>query len=142
MNISFDIFSTAPRNFDVFESTESSITVEWDILESNNCLEYELMYRPDHTDEWKEQFSSVKDVPTKKNGRYMYKIENLSSDTRFEVKMCCGENKRNSHYTRHVSCKTLKHGKKIFGISSQIRSILYTNTHLSGRRSQSFYSQC
>ncbi|CAG2251785.1 unnamed protein product [Mytilus edulis] len=78
----------APEGFEIVDCTDHSITVEWNIHDLDNYLEYELVYRRQGSDEWKNKFLSKKDVTANDNGRYVYKLQNLSSDSSYELKLC------------------------------------------------------
>ncbi|VDI00521.1 Hypothetical predicted protein [Mytilus galloprovincialis] len=102
---------TSPANFEIAECTEHSITIEWDINNSDNYLEYKLVEQFNDSNDWKTMFLTTKDVSTKGNGRYGYKLQNLSSDTCYELKMCSVDNYQvKSQYTKPKTTKTLSIG--------------------------------
>lgn len=113
LNIFF--FQTAPKAFEIVDCTDHSITVEWNIHDLDNCLEYELVYRRQGSDEWKDKFLSKKDVTANDNGRYVYKLQNLSSDSSYELKLCSVDiHQVKSQPSWLQTRKTLKIGKRTF----------------------------
>lgn len=116
LNIFF--FQTAPEGFEIVDCTDHSITVEWNIHDLDNYLEYELVYRRQGSDEWKNKFLSKKDVTANNNGRYVYKLQNLSSDSSYELKLCSVDiHQVKSQHSQLQTIKTLKFGKRTFHFS-------------------------
>ncbi|XP_071171106.1 uncharacterized protein [Mytilus edulis] len=97
-----------PENFEIAECTDLSITIEWDINNSDNCLEYKLVEQFKDSNDWKTIFLSTKDVSTNRNGRSEYKLQNLSPDTCYELKMCSVDNYQvKSQPTKSKTAKTI-----------------------------------
>ncbi|VDI15578.1 Hypothetical predicted protein [Mytilus galloprovincialis] len=103
-------FPTAPKEFDIIECTESSITIGWIIDESNECPQYEIAYQLQGTDDWKGLILSTEDVLTVSN-KSSYELQKLLPETMYEVKMRTIDNHLNSQYTECKEKQTLKLGK-------------------------------
>ncbi|CAG2224646.1 unnamed protein product [Mytilus edulis] len=98
-----------PEGFEIVDCTDHSITVEWNIHDLDNYLEYELVYRRQGSVEWKNKVVSKKDVTANDNGRYVYKLQNLSSDSSYELKLCSVDiHQVKSQPSRLQTWKTLK----------------------------------
>lgn len=96
--------------FDIVESTDCSITIEWYIDEQDHFLEYQLDHRLHGTDNWIVNKMCTTDVLTKENGCRMFTLQHLFPDTEFELKLCSLDNHIKSHYSESKIRQTLKLG--------------------------------
>ncbi|XP_076085429.1 uncharacterized protein LOC143056232 [Mytilus galloprovincialis] len=99
----------APRKLDIVECTDCSITIEWFIDVRDECLSYELDYRPQRTKDWSTGTFLSKDVLKEEYGQRMYKLQHLQPETYYELKMrSVYEEDVKSHYSESKTKQTLK----------------------------------
>lgn len=108
---------TAPENFDVVEVRTVSITVEWDINNAENPLDYKLDYRIQGSDDWKELILSTNDISINEKRRHVYKHQDLSPGTYYEIRMCSIHDNVKGEYTKPMTRKTLQIGKITFAFT-------------------------
>ncbi|CAG2184461.1 TN [Mytilus edulis] len=106
----------APKEFDIFECTERSITIGWSIDESENCPQYEIAYQVQSADRWNELTLSTEKVMNVPNKRCMYELQDLSPETWYEIKIRAVDNNLHSQYTECKNKQTLKVAPKEFEI--------------------------
>lgn len=108
--------STVPENFDIAEIADFSMTIQWDIKDSEKSLEYELYHRHKTSDTWIVLKIETEKVLRREDGRHMYTLQGLSPETRYELKMCSVDiHQVKSQYTKSLTRKTLTIGmRKIF----------------------------
>ncbi|VDI50205.1 Hypothetical predicted protein [Mytilus galloprovincialis] len=111
---------STPREFNIIECTDCSMTIGWFIDVPDQCLSYELDHRVRGTDDWStetflsgdvmtdEDFLSG-DVMKDEDGRRMYKLQNLKPETYYEFKMrSVYKDDVKSHYSESKTKQTLK----------------------------------
>ncbi|CAG2210046.1 TTN [Mytilus edulis] len=99
----------APTNFEIMECTDRSMTIEWDINDSENSLTYVLYHRHKQSTGWNDSKIPPEDVRRTNPGRLMYIFSKLSPDTCYELKMCSVDiHKVKSHNTASKSQRTLQ----------------------------------
>ncbi|CAG2184782.1 unnamed protein product [Mytilus edulis] len=114
----------APREFNIIECTDCSMTIGWFIDDSHEGLSYELDHRVRGTDDWStetflsgdvmtdEDFFSG-DVMKDEDGR-MYTLQNLKPETYYECKMrSIDKDDVKSHYSESKAKQTLKLGLQL-----------------------------
>ncbi|CAC5426167.1 COL12A [Mytilus coruscus] len=106
----------SPKNFDIVECTDYSITVKWNINDPDDCLDYEFHQRVQGSAEWNILTPSNADVSTNEKGYREYKFQNLSPETYYELRMCSCDNYVKSQYTECKTQRTLKTAPKNFDI--------------------------
>ncbi|CAG2235019.1 unnamed protein product [Mytilus edulis] len=124
---------STPREFNIIECTDCSMTIGWFIDVPDECLSYELDHRVRGTDDWStetflsgdvmtdEDFLSG-DVMKDEDGRRMYKLQNLKPETYYEFKMrSVYKDDVKSHYSESKTKQTLKLGRERFGITFAIK---------------------
>ncbi|XP_071142107.1 uncharacterized protein [Mytilus edulis] len=97
-----------PRNFDIVESTDCSITIAWFIDVLDKCISYELYRRHIATDDVTLRKFSSEDVLEGGKGRRMYKLQNMLPETYYEFKLRSVYNDVKSHYSESITRQTLK----------------------------------
>ncbi|CAC5407290.1 TN [Mytilus coruscus] len=107
----------APRQFDIAECTDCSITIEWFIDVQDECLSYELDDRPPGTENLPVRTFSSKDVMEGENGRRMYTLQNLLPETYYEFKLRSVYKDAKSHYSESKTKKTLILAPRKFDIA-------------------------
>ncbi|CAC5379497.1 unnamed protein product [Mytilus coruscus] len=98
----------APKKLDIVECTDCSITIEWFIDVSDECLSYELDHRPKGTNDWSTGTFHSEQVLEAEDGRRMYTLQNLLPETYYELKMRSVYKDAKSHYSESMTKKTLK----------------------------------
>ncbi|CAG2243851.1 COL12A [Mytilus edulis] len=98
-------------------TNEDDCQLKWDSNDSDNCLEYKLVDQLNGSDDCQEKLLSTKDVSTKENGCYVYKLQNLSPDTCYQLKLCSVDDHQvRSQHTENQTRKTLKIAPQNFDI--------------------------
>lgn len=109
-------FPTAPKtpqNFDIAECSDCSITVQWHIDNPDDCLDYEFEHRLQDSVTWNRLTSSISDILKVKNGYSAYKLQTLSPESFYEIRMCSVDGNVKSQYTEYKTQQTLKAGKDL-----------------------------
>ncbi|CAG2184781.1 unnamed protein product [Mytilus edulis] len=108
---------TTPREFNIIECTDCSMTIGWFIDVPDQCLSYELDHRVRGTDDWSTETFLSGDVMTDEDGRRMYKLQNLKPETYYEFKMrSVYKDDVKSHYSESKTKQTLKLAPREFNI--------------------------
>ncbi|CAC5379493.1 COL12A [Mytilus coruscus] len=108
---------TAPREFNIVECTDCSITIEWFIGVPDVCLSYDLDHRPQGTYDWSTETFLSEDVLKEEDGRRMYTLQNLQPETYYEFKIrSVYKDDVKSHYSESTDKQTLKLAPKKFDI--------------------------
>ncbi|CAG2237838.1 COL12A [Mytilus edulis] len=101
------------------------MTIEWDITDSDNYLEYKIVDPLKGPDDWEQKLLSAKDVVVKENESCVYVLYSLSPDTSYELKMCyIDKNQVKSKYTESQTHRTLKAAPKNLDIIERTESSL------------------
>ncbi|CAC5379492.1 unnamed protein product [Mytilus coruscus] len=98
----------APKKLDIVECTDCSITIEWFIDVSDECLSYELDHRPKGTNDWSTGTFLSEQVLEAEDGRRMYTLQNLLPETYYELKMRSVYKDAKSHYSESMTKNTVK----------------------------------
>ncbi|CAC5398009.1 unnamed protein product [Mytilus coruscus] len=97
-----------PRQFDIVECTDCSITIAWFIDVPDECLSYELDHRHQGTHDWSVGTFSSDDVLKGEDGRRMYELQNLLPKTYYECKLRSVSKHVKSQYSESITKQTLK----------------------------------
>lgn len=79
--------------------------------------EYELNHRLQNSDNWNVSTFFLENVSTVENGSSIYKLEKLSPETCYELKMCLAQNNVKSEYTKNTIQQTKKTGNNTYLIT-------------------------
>ncbi|CAG2254572.1 unnamed protein product [Mytilus edulis] len=77
----------APKQFNIVECTDCSITVEWLSDVPDECLSYELKHQPLGTGDWSTKQILAAKVSKQEDGRRMYTLKHLQAGTFYELKI-------------------------------------------------------
>ncbi|CAC5398010.1 unnamed protein product [Mytilus coruscus] len=102
------LLSYSPRQFDIVECTDCSITIAWFIDVPDECLSYELDHRHQGTHDWSVGTFSSDDVLKGEDGRRMYELQNLLPKTYYECKLRSVSKHVKSQYSESITKQTLK----------------------------------
>ncbi|CAG2237839.1 COL12A [Mytilus edulis] len=111
------ICSLAPKNLDIIERTESSLTIKWDKDDSDKHRAYKLDYRHKTSEKWIVEELSTENIKTNEDGCHVYKLNELLPETLYELRICSLDNQQDcSQYTEPKLRKTLQIAPKNFDI--------------------------
>lgn len=108
--MSFSFSLSAPQNFDISECSDRSITVKWYMNDLGDHQQYELNYRLQGSDYWNVSLFSLENLSAEETGSIIHKLENLSPETCYELKMCSVQNNIKSEYTNNKMQQTKQIG--------------------------------
>ncbi|VDI42130.1 Hypothetical predicted protein [Mytilus galloprovincialis] len=107
----------APKQFNIVECTDCSITVEWLSDVPDECLSYELNHQPLGTGDWSTKIILAGEVSKQEDGRRMYTLQNLLPGINYELTICSVyKDDVKSHISETKTKHTLKLAPKQFNI--------------------------